>query len=177
MTTIDTRSIRLILIDDHAMFRDGLACLLERESGMVVAGCFGSTGDALDALPGLDANMILLDYNLGAERTLDFVAAAKTCGFTGAILMVTAGLTNPEAVQLIGAGVRGIVHKHNSPETLSMMLGWARDLKSLITSTGIDPKYNIWVELLLEERQLLFMFFTIAARILLAIIAAPFTSR
>ncbi len=64
---------------------------------------------------------------------------------------------------------------YNSPETLSQMLGWARDLKSLITTTGLDPKYNIWVELLLEERQLLFMFFTIGARILLAFLAAPFT--
>jgi hypothetical protein len=60
---------------------------------------------------------------------------------------------------------------YNSPETLSLMLGWARDLKSMITSTGLDPKYNIWVELILEERQLLFMFFTIAARIVLAIVA------
>lgn len=77
---------------------------------------------------------------------------------------------------ILGAFALALVG-YNSPETLSMMLGWARDLKSLITSTGIDPKYNIWVELLLEERQLLFMFFTIAARILLGIIAALFTSR
>jgi hypothetical protein len=58
-----------------------------------------------------------------------------------------------------------------SPESLSRMLGWARSLKAVITGTGLDPKYNIWVELLLEERQLLFMFFTIAARIVLALIA------
>ena len=56
------------------------------------------------------------------------------------------------------------------PSTLSEMLGWARDLKSLITSTGLNPKYNIWVELLLEERQLLFMFFTIAVRIVLGLL-------
>ncbi|HRN85644.1 MAG TPA: hypothetical protein PK857_12545 [Hyphomicrobium sp.] len=66
---------------------------------------------------------------------------------------------------------------YNWPETLSMMLGWARDLKSVITRTGLEPKYNIWVELLLEERQLLFMFFTVGARIFLALLAAPFTSR
>lgn len=63
---------------------------------------------------------------------------------------------------------------YNWPETLSQMLGWARDLKGVITSSGLDPRYNIWVELLLEERQLLFMFFTIAARIFLALLAAPF---
>lgn len=58
----------------------------------------------------------------------------------------------------------------NSPETLSWMLSWARDLKAVITGTGLEPKYNIWVELLLEERQLLFMFFTIAVRIALSIV-------
>lgn len=62
----------------------------------------------------------------------------------------------------------------NSPETLSMMIGWARSLKGTITSLGIKPQYNIWLELLLEERQLLFMFFTIAARIVLAIITSIF---
>ena len=75
---------------------------------------------------------------------------------------------------VLGAFALAVVG-YNSPETLSTMLGWARDLKGVITTTGIDPKYNIWVELLLEERQLLFMFFTIAARIVLALIAAPFT--
>lgn len=64
---------------------------------------------------------------------------------------------------------------YNSPETLSEMLGWARNLKGWITSTGLEPKYNIWLELLLEERQLLFMFFTIIARILLFVITAPFS--
>ncbi|MCC7251181.1 hypothetical protein [Hyphomicrobium sp.] len=77
---------------------------------------------------------------------------------------------------ILGAFALAVVG-YNSPETLSTMLAWARDLKGVITSTGIDPKYNIWVELLLEERQLLFMFFTIAARILLALLAAPFMSR
>jgi len=59
---------------------------------------------------------------------------------------------------------------YESPETLSQMLAWARDLKSVLTNTGLDPKYNIWVELMLEERQLLFMFFTIGARIFLGIL-------
>lgn len=60
-----------------------------------------------------------------------------------------------------------------SPETLSMMLGWARSFKSLITGTGLAAKYNIWLELLLEERQLLLMFFTVIARVMLAILVYP----
>lgn len=74
---------------------------------------------------------------------------------------------------IIGAIALALVG-YNYPETLSQMLGWARELKGWITTRGLDPKYNIWLELLLEERQLLFMFFTIAARIALFIVTAPF---
>jgi hypothetical protein len=70
---------------------------------------------------------------------------------------------------ILGAILLGVVG-YNSPETLSYLLGVAGNLKHVITSTGLDPKYNIWVEVLLEERQLLFMFFTIAARLILGIL-------
>jgi len=64
----------------------------------------------------------------------------------------------------------------NYPEVLSMMIGWARQLKGGLTSTGLAAKYNIWIELLLEERQLLFMFFTIGARIVLGIVGSLFST-
>jgi hypothetical protein len=78
---------------------------------------------------------------------------------------------------ILGAILLALVG-YNSPETLSEMLGWARSLKQFIITRGLAPQYNIWVELLLEERQLLFMLFTIAARIILgalmALILLPF---
>ena len=70
---------------------------------------------------------------------------------------------------ILGAMLLGIVG-YNSPETLSYLLGVAGNLKHLITGTGLDPKYNIWVEILLEEKQLLFMFFTITARLIIGIL-------
>ncbi len=73
---------------------------------------------------------------------------------------------------ILGALLMAVVGIY-SPETLSLMLSWARSFKSLITSTGLAAKYNIWLELLLEERQLLLMFFTVIARIILAIVFYP----
>ena len=70
---------------------------------------------------------------------------------------------------VLGAIMLGVVG-YNSPETLSTLYGWAGSLKHLITGTGLDPKYNIWVEILLEEKQLLFMFFTITARLIIGIL-------
>lgn len=69
---------------------------------------------------------------------------------------------------ILGAILLAVVG-YNNPELLSQMLGWARELKLFITSRGLAPHYNIWLELLLEERQLLFMAFVIIGRILIAI--------
>jgi len=73
---------------------------------------------------------------------------------------------------ILGALLMALVAIY-SPETLSTLLGWAHSFKGLITGTGLNAKYNIWLELLLEERQLLFMGFTIFARILLGLLAYP----
>jgi hypothetical protein len=73
---------------------------------------------------------------------------------------------------IIGALLMALVAVY-SPETLSMLLALARDFKSLITGTGLQAKYNIWLEVLLDERQLLFMGFTVVARILIGFIAYP----
>ena len=73
---------------------------------------------------------------------------------------------------ILGAMLMALVAVY-SPETLSVLLSWARGFKSVLTGTGLSAKYNIWLELLLEERQLLFMGFTIFARILLGILTIP----
>jgi two-component system, NarL family, nitrate/nitrite response regulator NarL len=114
-----TAAIHLLLLDDHAMFRQGLARVLEKESGMKVVAQCSSSAEALAELAGSGATMVLLDVDLGPERALDFVAAAKKKGFEGHILVVTAGVSGPEATQLIQAGVAGILHKHHSTEVLS----------------------------------------------------------
>ena len=97
-------------------------------------------------------------------------AAASLLGVS--VLRILLSVANIVFSLILGALLMAVVAIY-SPETLSMMLGWARSFKGLITSTGLNPKYNIWLELLLEERQLLLMFFTVIARIILAILAYP----
>ena len=102
----------------HAMFREGLAQSMERQADLKVVGQLSSSAEALAALDRSGASMVLLDVNLGTERAIDFVAAAKRKGFDGHVLVVTAGTSDQEAVQLIQAGVSGIVHKSHSTEEL-----------------------------------------------------------
>ena len=119
MDESSSETIKLLIVDHHAMFREGLARSLAREPHLKVGGQFASSTDALGNLNECGANVVLLDVDLGAEKALDFVTAAKRIGFAGRILIVTAGASNQEAVQLIQAGVSGILHKHHSTEMLS----------------------------------------------------------
>ncbi|MDE3195443.1 MAG: response regulator transcription factor [Acidobacteriota bacterium] len=113
-----TETIRLFLVDDHAMFREGVARMLESEAGFEVSGQAESATEALKRIPSSGANFVLLDVALGGERALDFVQRARDIGFTGRILVLTAGMSDQEAVQLVQAGVGGILHKHHSTEVL-----------------------------------------------------------
>jgi two-component system nitrate/nitrite response regulator NarL len=111
-------TINVLLVDDHAMFREGLARVLEKEPGIKVVGQSATCADALALLTKCGASMVLLDVDLGGERALDFIVEAKKQAFDGQILVVTAGVSGPEAVQLVQAGVAGILHKHHSTEAL-----------------------------------------------------------
>jgi two-component system nitrate/nitrite response regulator NarL len=118
MEATSQQGISLLLIDDHAMFRQGLVRVLEKEPGFKVVGQFGSCALALAVLNESCATMVLLDVDLGGERALDFVLGCKKAGFQGQILVITAGTSGQEAVQLVQSGVAGILHKHHSAEEL-----------------------------------------------------------
>jgi two-component system nitrate/nitrite response regulator NarL len=107
-------TIRLMVVDDHAMFREGLVRMLEKEPEFTVVGQAGSAAEALEILTQANPAVVLLDVDLGAERAIDFVLGARRSRFDGHVLAVTAGMSDAEAIQLVQAGVTGIVHKHHS---------------------------------------------------------------
>ncbi len=111
---LNENAIRLLVVDDHAMFREGLVRMLEKESEFQITGQASSAAEALRILPEAKPAIVLLDVDLGAERAIDFVLGARRAHFEGHIVAVTAGMSDAEAIQLVQAGVTGIVHKHHS---------------------------------------------------------------
>lgn len=109
--------LRVILVEDHEMVREGLARTLEKESDLAVIGQCASSSEALRLIQG-PVDMVLLDVDLGEERALGFVEASRKAGYEGKILVVTAGISGTEAVRLLQAGASGIVHKRHSGKDL-----------------------------------------------------------
>jgi DNA-binding NarL/FixJ family response regulator len=110
--------IKILLIDDHALFREGAARLLDAEPDLEVAGCCGSVAEAMVILGSAQVDLVLLDLDLGNERGFQFFKPAGEIGFQGRILVV-AGVVGPfEARRLIQSGVKGIVLKQTPPNLL-----------------------------------------------------------
>jgi two-component system nitrate/nitrite response regulator NarL len=126
------RPIRLFLVDDHALFRDGLTRLLAADPEFDLVGVEGTLDGALAALAGTDVDVVLLDYMLGSQPALGLVAALRGRGFAGRILLVTAGLPDREALEVIGAGVSGIFHKQHAADELKRSIREVFDGRVLI---------------------------------------------
>lgn len=112
------QTIEILLIDDHALFREGVSRLLEPESGFKVVAC-GSINESLAVLRQRQIDIVLLDFDLGQREGARFVRLAKEQGYEGKILVVTAGVEDLEAAELIRNGISGIFMKHNSANLLA----------------------------------------------------------
>jgi two-component system, NarL family, nitrate/nitrite response regulator NarL len=118
-TVTTEQTLGLLLVDDHALFREGLARVLESHPDFEVRGKASSATEALELLSTTEGvDIVILDVDLGQERALDFVERCRPIGYTGKILIVTAGVSEREALQYVQHGVSGILHKQHSPETL-----------------------------------------------------------
>jgi DNA-binding NarL/FixJ family response regulator len=129
----DTRLIRALLVDDHSLFRESVARVLDMEPDLEVEHC-GSIREALEMLARQSFDLVLLDHDLGSERASQFLPAARQAGFEGRVLVVTAWVSDTEARRLIRQGVAGIFLKEAPLSDLSASIHMV-----MAGGTWLDP--------------------------------------
>ena len=132
MSKINQKSIRVLLIDDHALFRESVARLLQSEPGFEVVAHCGSGTEALQIMESSKAiDIVLLDLDLGQERGADFLDRLRNAHFDGKVLLVTADVNDSEVLGLIRKGISGVFMKHGSPVLLIHGIRETMDGKAL----------------------------------------------
>jgi DNA-binding NarL/FixJ family response regulator len=111
-------NIRILIVDDHSLFRESLGRMLQAEPGFSVVGECRSLAEALAVLSSVEADVILLDYDLGNEQGTSLLAELRKRQVHTSVLIVTAGMPNEEAVRGLDEGVMGILLKHSSLDQL-----------------------------------------------------------
>jgi len=136
--------VHILLLDDHALFRESVARLLAAEPDFRVVAHCGTIHDALQVLRQTPIDLVLLDFDLGEHDGREFIRLAGAQGFAGRILVVTAGVDRAAVTDLIRAGVSGLFMKRDSAAALAkgireVMAGriWL-DREQLLPALGSD---------------------------------------
>jgi DNA-binding NarL/FixJ family response regulator len=158
--------IRLLLVDDHTLFRESLRRLLEGEPGVEISGDFAAAEDALEAVRGgLEFDAALVDYELegaGGGNGLDLVKTMRCLRPDARVLMVTAGMGSDDLMMAVTELNAGIFLK--TEPTVELMLAIQRTAKgerwissraslSLIASGGMKGGVERPVAERLSERE------------------------
>jgi two-component system nitrate/nitrite response regulator NarL len=110
--------VRIMMVDDHSLFRESLARLLEADPDFVVVGRCATATEAITTYGETPTDVILLDYDLGEEQGSNFLSKLKSHHRDAKILMVTAGMSDAVTLRIMEEGASGVVLKHSSLDQL-----------------------------------------------------------
>jgi DNA-binding NarL/FixJ family response regulator len=127
--------IRILLVDDHGLFRESLSRLLQAEPDLEIVGNCSNVAEALASLDREHVDLVLLDFDLGEQEGSLFLDTAKSKGFDGRVLMVTAGMSDAGTLRALESGASGIFLKHSPPAQLIGAI-----YKVMAGEMWLDPK-------------------------------------
>jgi two-component system response regulator NreC len=115
---LDAMKTRLLLVDDHAVVRVGLRMLLESEPDMEIVGEAISAAEALDQIPRLRPDVVLMDIGLPDMSGIEATRTVKSISPQTYVVALTIHEDEEYFFKMLEAGASGYVPKRAAPEEL-----------------------------------------------------------
>ena len=110
--------IRIAIADDHAIVLHGLKRLLDGESAFDVVQCCTTAREAILIARSGAVDVLLLDVKMPGMSGIDVLRVLSVSPPPCAIVLLTAAVSDADAIEGLRLGARGIVLKESSPDTL-----------------------------------------------------------
>jgi DNA-binding NarL/FixJ family response regulator len=128
--------IRILIADDHLLFRDGLRKLLESEPGFSVVGEAADGLETIEIARRLEPDVLLLDLAMPRMNGLDSLTTLDTTRTR--VILLTAALNDSELLKAIQLGARGVVLKEAATRSLLDAIRRVLDGKYAIGPDTVD---------------------------------------
>ena len=156
-------STRVLIVDDHPLYRDALARLVESLPDLEVAGLTGDGAEAVARVEAGDVDVVLMDLNLPSLSGLDATGRIAALPEPPAVLVVTMVDDDDTVVAAMRAGARGYVLKGASSEEVAaairtVMAGGAvfgAGVAARLLAQSRAPEPGDGAELTAREREVL----------------------
>ncbi len=132
MQPIKTLAIRILVVDDHTLFRRGLMALLARYPGLSVVGDCADAGQALRKAQELQPDIILLDNHLPGVNGVDALPALREVAPRSLILMLTVSEDENDLASALRGGAAGYLLKTSEGDALTHAIAKAMHGDSVI---------------------------------------------
>lgn len=110
--------IRILIVNDQLVVREGLRMLIENHPGSKVIGMARTRAEALDLIAREPVDLIILDLELGGESALSFIPELREASKTARILVLTGARNSETHQQAAQLGAMGVVLKEDAADLL-----------------------------------------------------------
>ncbi|MBN1305432.1 MAG: response regulator transcription factor [Anaerolineales bacterium] len=110
--------IRIVVVDDHILFRQGLVGLLSEMDGFEAVGQAGNGKEALIVIKEQKPDVVLLDVNMPEVDGLGALKLINEAGIEVKVLMLTISEKEQDLVAAIAGGADGYLLKNTEPDAL-----------------------------------------------------------
>src|ERR1043166_1845164 len=110
--------IRILIIDDHPLVREGVKRVLAKETGIAIVAEVGHPGGVSRVLDELEVDLVLLDISMPEKSGFEVLTELKARFPALPVLMLSMHPEEKFAVRALRAGAAGYVTKQSNPDEL-----------------------------------------------------------
>lgn len=154
------KTIRIVVVDDHGLFRAGLVSLLTTISEFEIVGEAGDGREALSVIDEKNPDVVLLDVNMPVMGGVEMVEAIQEKD-PPKILMLTISKHDEDLFGAIAAGADGYLLKDAEPEELRRAINLVAEGKSVLSPEvtsrvlkAVSSSHGIPPDIALSKREM-----------------------